>query len=96
MKFIFPKNYNFKSKILGIIDYPTAIILVIWCIFIFCLLNLLIYSLTLKIVLFISLCLPLILFSFVGFNHENIIYVFFYILKYLFSPKLYLFSKSIK
>ena len=24
MKFIFPQNYNFKNKLLGIIDYSTA------------------------------------------------------------------------
>ena len=25
MKFIFPQNYNFKTKFLGLVDYPTAI-----------------------------------------------------------------------
>ena len=29
MKFIFPQNYNFKSKLFGVIDYSTAIFNVI-------------------------------------------------------------------
>ena len=41
MKFIFPKNYNFKNKILGIIDYPTALVNVIWYAFILILVNIL-------------------------------------------------------
>lgn len=27
MKFIFPKNYTFKNKIFGIIDYSTALVI---------------------------------------------------------------------
>ena len=39
MKFIFPKNYNFKNKIFGIIDYSTALVNIIWYAFIFLLIN---------------------------------------------------------
>ena len=35
MKFIIPQNYKFKNKILGIIDYPTAIFNIIWNIIIY-------------------------------------------------------------
>ena len=44
MKFIFPKNYNFKNKIFGIIDYSTALVNIIWYAFIFLLINLLFYA----------------------------------------------------
>ena len=30
MKFIFPKNYNFKNKLFGFIDYSTIFINLIW------------------------------------------------------------------
>ena len=40
MKFIFPRNYNFKSKLFGIIDYSTAIVNIIYDLFIFSLCNL--------------------------------------------------------
>ena len=92
MKFIFPKNYNFKNKLFGLIDYSTIFLNIIWCTFIFCLINLIFNNLTLKIIIFILLCFPLIIFSVVGFNHENIINVLFYIIKFLFSTKLYLYN----
>jgi hypothetical protein len=93
MKFIFPTNYNFKPKLFGILDYSTAILNIIWNIFIFCLLNLLFVNLTIKVFLFISLSFPLLLFSIIGFNHENIIYVFLYLLKFFVSRKIYLYKK---
>ena len=92
MKFIFPQNYNFRSKFLGFIDYSTAILNVLWAIFVFCILNVLFSSLKIKIFLFIIFSMPVLIFSIVGFNHENIIYVLFYILKYINSPKVYLYK----
>ena len=53
MKFIFPQNYNFKSKILGWIDYSTAILDVIWGIMIFGIVNLFKISITIKIFIFV-------------------------------------------
>ena len=93
MKFIIPQNYNFKSKIFGIIDYSTAIINIIWYVIVLFLLNLIFKNLEVKIILFISLCFPLLLFSIVGFNGENIFYIITYIIKYLVRPKLYLYRK---
>lgn len=93
MKFIIPQNYNFKNKILGIIDYSTAFLNIFWYVFIFSILHLLINNWNIKIFLFISLCFPLSLFSLIGFNGEPIVYVLKYIFKYLVSPKLYLYKK---
>ena len=93
MKFIIPQNYNFKNKILGILDYSTAIFIIIWCSIIFGLLHIFIKNLDIKIFLFISLSFPIILFSIVGMNGEPVFYVLEYILKYMFRPKLYLYKK---
>lgn len=93
MKFIFPQNYSFKNKLFGVLDYSTAIVNVIWCTFIFCLCNLIFKSLDIKIFLFVVLCLPLLMFSIVGFNHENILYVIMYVIKFLKSQKIYLYNK---
>ncbi len=92
MKFIIPQNYNFKNKILGILDYQTAIFIVIWCSITFGLLHIFIKNWDIKIFLFISLSFPIILFSIVGLNGESIVYVLKYILKYLIRPKLYLYK----
>lgn len=89
MKFIFPQNYNFKSKFLGIIDYSTIVANLIWSAFIFILINLFFTSLNIKIFIFTIFCLPLILFSFFGFNGENIIYFLSYLLKFILKQKLF-------
>ena len=39
MKFIIPQNYNFKNKLLGFMDYSTAVFNVIWALFVFLLIN---------------------------------------------------------
>jgi len=93
MKFIFPQNYNFKNKILGFIDYSTALINIIWYLIIFLLLNFFSFNLTLKISLFIIFCLPLFLISLIGFNNENILYVFIYMFKFFKNRKIYFYSK---
>ena len=93
MKFIIPQNYNFKSKIFGIIDYSTAFLNIIWYIIIFFIVNLILKNWNIKIFLLISLCFPITLFSIVGFNGEPVTYVFAYIIKYLIRPKLYLYKK---
>lgn len=93
MKFIFPQNYNFKNKLFGFIDYSTAILNVVWFSFIFCLVNIIFQDINIKIFLFVVLCFPVLIFSIIGFNHENVLYVFLYISKYMKNPKIYLYKK---
>ena len=93
MKFIFPQNYNFKNKLFGVIDYSTIILNLIWDLFIFIFINFF-NNLNIKIFLFFVFCFPLLLFSFSGFNGENIIYVIKYIFKFIIKQKLFLFSKN--
>ena len=92
MKYIFPQNYTFKNKLFGIIDYSTLILNVIWDAFIFCLLDIFVPNISIKISCFIILCFPLLLFSIIGFNGENIIYVFSYIIKFMLKPKILLYK----
>lgn len=94
MKFIFPQNYRFKNKLFGIIDYSSLILNIIWDIFIYFLVNFIFKSLNVKIFLFIIFCLPILLFSMIGFNHENIIYIFTYVFKYVKKQKLYFYNKN--
>ena len=92
MKFIIPQNYDFSSKLFGIIDYSSLILNIIWDIFIYFFINLIFKSLNIKIFLFIIFCLPILLFSIIGFNHENILYVLLYIFKFFTKPKIYLYK----
>ena len=92
MKFIFPQNYDTSSKLFGFLDYSSGIILVLWSIFIFCIVNFILNSFYLKIFVFIVFCFPVYLFCFIGFNHESIIYILSYLIKYIFSQKIYLYK----
>lgn len=94
MKFIFPQNYNFKNKLFGIIDYSTLILNIIWNLIIFILVNLFINSINIKIFIFVIFSLPILLFSIIGFNHENIFYILIYLIKFIKNKKLFLFSKK--
>ncbi|MCI8760816.1 MAG: hypothetical protein HFJ34_06890 [Clostridia bacterium] len=94
MKFIFPQNYDFKNKLLGIIDYSTAFVNLLWYTFVFIFVNLLFPSLSVKIFVFVIFCFPLFLLSFAGLNGENILYVFSYLFYFLQKPKLYLYKKQ--
>lgn len=93
MKFIFPQNYDFKNKLFGMIDYSTAFVNLLWYAFVLLFANFIFKSLTVKIFVFIIFCFPLLLFSFAGFNGENILYVFSYLLRFLLRPKLFLYKK---
>lgn len=94
MKFIFPQNYNFKSKLFGFIDYSTVILNLVWGLIVFGIVFFLIPNITMKIGIFIILFLPFALFSIIGFNHEKTLYILMYLYKYVSSPKLYLYSKK--
>ncbi len=93
MKFIIPANYDFKSKLFGFIDYNVAIFIIIWSLFIFCLLNLIFSNITIKVFLFIVLCFPFVLLNVVGNNQENFLYVIYYFIKFLCGRKIYLYEK---
>ena len=93
MKFIFPRNYDFKAKLFGVFDYFTLIVNIIFDLFIFCLCNLIFTNINIKIFICISLCFPLLILSFVGLNNENVFLVLIYIFKYFIKPKLYLYNK---
>lgn len=96
MKFIFPQNYNFKNKILGVIDYTTAFVNILWLSIVFLISNFIFNRLSNKIFVIIIFCLPLFLFSFAGFHGENILYVFSYFFRFIFKQKLYFYKKSNK
>lgn len=94
MKFIFPQNYDFNIKFLGFLDYSTIILNVLWCLVVFFIINLFPVTLDTKILVLIIFVFPLFLFSIIGFNGENIVYMLFYIIKFLIKPKIYLYYKE--
>jgi len=94
LRFIFPRNYSFQSKFLGFIDYSTLILNLLWFIFLIAIVNLIFNNLDIKIFICVSFYLPIFIFSIVGFHHENIIYVFFYLKNFIKNRKIYFYNKN--
>ena len=94
IRFIFPQNYHFESKLFGIIDYSTAVFDVVYGISVFGILNLLIPNFELKLCLFIILVLPILIISFTGFYRESFLSVFLYIFKFIKNRKIYFYEKN--
>ena len=94
MKFIFPQNYTFKNKLLGFIDYSTAIINIIWILIVFSIFYFIFSSISMTIFFGIIFCFPIVLLSISGLNGENILYVLSYLLKFFFKTKLLFFTKN--
>lgn len=94
MKFIFPKNYDFHYKLLGFIDYSTAILDAFIGFILFSFLNIFISTLTTKIYIFIILYIPILLFSIFGLAKENLLSVIYYMFKFLKNRKVYLYGRN--
>ena len=94
IKFIFPKNFNFKNKLFGVIDYSTIFINLIWCIFIFILTSIFFNKFMIQIFFIILFCFPFLLISISGFNGESFLYVFKYVISFFIKQKLYFYSKD--
>lgn len=95
MIFIIPQNYKFKNKILGIIDYPTAILNLIWDFLLYFIVKQIPVIISTKIFIFSALSFPILLLTIVGFNNESPLFTLKYIIRYLLRPKIYLFDKDI-
>lgn len=96
MKFIFPKNYSFRYKLLGFIDYSTAILDAIIGAILYFILNIFIRNLLTKIYIFIILFLPILLFSIFGLARENLLSVIYYMFKFFKNQNVYLYNKNHK
>ena len=93
VKFIFPQNYKFNKKILGLVDAQTAVVSSLWAGMMYLVVNFIFKSLYVKIFSFIVTVFPIVIFSIVGFNGENIINVAMYIIKFLMRRRIMLYGK---
>ena len=94
MHFIFPKNYNFKAKLLGFIEYSTAILDTAIGVILYFLVNFLFDNINIKIYVFISLFFPVLLISILGINKESFISVFKYVFKFFKNQNVYLYKRN--
>ena len=93
MNFIFPKNYDFSLKFLGIFSYSSIIINFIYAVFLYFIISFLFKTFIIKFYLFMIFFIPVFLFTALNHSNENIIIVFSYILKFFLRPKVYFYDK---
>lgn len=93
MNFIFPKNYNYSFKVLGIFSYSSIIFAFIWGLLVYIIVSFLFDSFIIRFYFFIFFFIPIFLFSILNKSNENIFFVIIYILKYLYRPKVYFYDK---
>jgi hypothetical protein len=93
IKFIFPKNYKYNAKILGFIDYVTAIFDLIVGIILWTIIHLIIKKISTQIYIFIILFIPILLFSILETEGENIIIFTISIIKFIKNRKIYFYKK---
>ena len=90
--YIFPKNYNFKNKIGGVIDYPTAIFNLLFIFLWYKFISIFKLTLTSKLIFISIFYTPIFLVSIFNHNDDNIICIAYYVIKFLVRPKLYLYK----
>ena len=93
MKFIFPQNYNFTAKFLGVIDYSVLVLNVIIFIIIFFIGKIFNLSLLIRLAISTIFCFPILLILIFGFTKEKFIYIIKYLFIFIKSQKIYLYSK---
>ena len=93
-QYIFPANYNRKEKFLGMMEYKTMIVIGAWGGLLFYLLKLFSWSWLIKLYVFLFFFGIPAIFLLIGFNGENMVDVAVYLVKYLVSPKAYVYQKK--
>ena len=93
MHFVIPQNYNFRSRLFGLFDYPTLIFNVVWFVFLFAISNLCFADVEVKIVFCTILYLPVFIFSFIGVRGENLFAVVFSVCSFVKNRKVLFYSK---
>jgi len=95
-KFIFPMNYKYSTKFLGIIDYKTILPISIYACIIFLILYLLKIDIFFSFGIFIVLVLPPFLLLSFGINNQPAISYLLAIYKFHKSSNFYLYKKDCK
>jgi len=92
-EFIFPMNYKNKEKFLGIIDYRTLGVILLFSIVIFFILKNFEIELVFKVSIFIMVVGFFSILILVGINGENMLDFLYFMIKYAVNEKVYVYRK---
>lgn len=95
-KYIFPMNYKYSTKFLGLIDYSTLLPLSIYTLIIIVLLSFFRIDFFISFGIFIVLVLPPLLLLSIGINNQPAIPYIIAIYKFYKNSKLYLYKNDCK
>lgn len=93
-KYVFPLNYDYSGKLLGMIDYALLLPLAIYGGFLFFILKLFSFSLLTKIALFLLFFLPIALMLNSRVNSEPFYQFIFAVIRHYSKAKKYLYQGS--
>lgn len=92
MNFVFPQNYKYRYKFLGIFDF-CIVFINLTCAGLNCIISKFVFSnLTFRIYFFIIFYFPIFLLSITGFHGENVFSIILYIFKFKKNCKIYLYK----
>lgn len=96
LKYIIHQNYDTSPRLFGIFSYTSIIISLCIVIPIIYLTYISCFEINIKIYIIVSVTIPLIIINYIFSNSNNIYVLLLFILKYLFSNKVYLYDKYLK
>lgn len=94
-KFLFPLNYNYSGKLLGIIEYKLLLPIFLYGFSLYLVINLFNISSYIKIITFIILFLPTTLMLNSRINSEPFYMFLFAVIKHTLNAKIYLYKRVI-
>jgi len=92
-EYIFPMNYKKKEKFLGMVDYKTLVVLVIFSTLTFFILKNIAVGIGVKVTIFIMVVGFFSILMLVGVNGENMLDFLVFVCKYLIREKVYVYRK---
>ena len=93
LKYIIHQNYDTSPRLFGIFSYTSIIISLCIAIPIIYLTYISSFEINIKIYIVVSITLPLIIINYIFSTSNNIYILLLFILKYLFSTKVYVYAK---
>jgi len=93
LKYVIHQNYDTSPRLFGIFSYTSTIISLCIAIPIIYLTYISSLTINIKIYIIISTSIPLIILNYIFSNTNNIYISLLFILKYYFSPKIYIYDK---
>ena len=93
LKYVIHQNYDTAPKLFGVFSYSSIIISLFLVIPIIYLTYISSFTIITKIYISIFACIPIIILNYVFSSSNNLYILLFFVIKYIFSTKVYIYNK---